>query len=125
MAQQNESGRGEQSEFPVDTKPLIRALALLVTAFIGLCAVVYFQSSEETWGIGILLLAAVFCFCAYTQRQDTFRMQAIIVVGLLLCIVLYAFGGGEPQEKEPRGEERTRQPPKGASSAIAPEGFGE
>ncbi len=110
----------EPTEFPVDAGPLLRAVAILIAIFVALCVLVYLQRGGEFYGEGMAFLAFVFCFSAYTQRADTFRMTSILVGGALLCAALYFVGGGgdeaEPANRSGRPVKQPSQP--------APEGLG-
>lgn len=97
-----------KDSFPVDVKPLIRSGVLLLVVFVALCVMVYLQEGESAYSAGILLLASVFGFAAYTQRQDSFRMVGTLVVGAILCLLLLLYSGEEaPEEGAKPGGSRT------------------
>lgn len=87
-----------KDSFPVDIRPLVRSGLLLLVVFVALCITAYFQQGELTYLTGLALLAAVFGFSAYTQRDDKLRMLGILFFGALLCLVLFIYAGEEVDE---------------------------
>jgi hypothetical protein len=123
MAVKDEQTKGvEQTEFPVDNRPLIGSFILLFLVFIGLCVTVYFQNSSESWGIGNILLVFAFCFAAYVQRNDPFRVTGILIGGAVICVLVFLLTGGEESDEGVRKEGSKTVP---YSNLPSPEGFGQ
>jgi len=112
----------EKTEFPVDARPLIGSFIMLLLVFIGLCCVVYFENSVESFRLGNVLLALAFGFAAYVQRGDSYRVTGILVGGAVICAFVYIFGGGGSGDDEPA---KVTRPPAKTLGLSSPEGLGQ